>query len=377
MNNNDSWCPLPWLHQFIQPDGIKTCCQGKQIEKTNPSKFFNSELVVSVRQSILKNEIHQNCTNCFHLENQGFKSIRQESIEFYKDYSINNLPQHGLEYLDLRYNNQCNFSCRTCEPSFSSSIVNEIEKNPVLKKYYRSVKKENSYDKIADDLIEILPQVKRINFTGGEPVLIKDNLKILEELIKHKKFDCEILITTNASVINPQWLTLVKNFTTVHWTVSIDGVESFAEYIRYGTNWNTVKKNIHSILKLGHSVAFNTVLSAYSVLDLDKLVSFFIECKKISQGPLELLFHTCTHPAYLSPAVLDDNLNQIARKKINDAVQLLSSVTDNPEASIQTLKNCLRILNTSNELNRIKFIEFTNDMDQIRNQNFYKLVQGI
>lgn len=368
---------MPWLHQFIQLDGIKTCCQGKQIEKTNPSEFFNSELVKSVRQSILNNEIHQNCTNCFQLEKLGFKSIRQESVEFYKQYSADSLPQQGVEYLDLRYSNQCNFSCRTCEPSFSSSIEHEIEKNPVLKKYYQPLKKENSYTKIEDDLIRILPDAKRINFTGGEPVLIKDNLKILEELISHKKFDCEILITTNASVINPQWLALIKNFTAVHWTISIDGVESFAEYIRHGTNWGTVKKNIHTILSLGHSVAFNTVLSAYSVLNVDKLALFFTECKKIAQYPLEHLFHICTHPSYLNPSVLDSELSQIARQKINNAIQLISSVTDNPESGMQTLKNCLTILNTSNELNRRKFTEFTNELDQIRNQSFYKLVQGI
>ena len=29
------------------------------------------------------------------------------------------------------------------------------------------------------------------------------------------------------------------------------------------------------------------------------------------------------------------------------------------------------------KLNRRKFTEFTNELDQIRNQSFYKLVQGI
>ena len=110
---------------------------------------------------------------------------------------------------------------------------------------------------------------------------------------------------------------------------------------------------------------------------MDKLVLFFTECKKIAQCPLEHLFHICTHPSYLNPSVLDSEVSQIARQKINNAIQLLSAVTDNPESGMQTLKNCLTILNTSNELNRRKFTEFTNELDQIRNQSFYKLVQGI
>lgn len=372
---SDTWCPLPWVHQFIIPDGIKTCCQGLQIESTSPSKFFKSELIDSVRQSIIDNKLHSNCRYCANLEDKGFISTRQESVEFYKELNSTNIKSQ-LEYLDLRYSNLCNFACRTCEPAFSSKIINEIDQHTELKKFYPLVNKTNSYSAIAQDLKDILPTVKRINFTGGEPLLIKDNIKILSELLNLGRIDCEIMITTNASVINPQWLSLLSKFQTVHWTISIDGVGPYAEYIRYGSVWTQIENNIKHILSTGHSVAFNTVLSSYSILDIDNLVSFFVDSKKIACGPLELMFHLCTQPKYLSPSVLDTQLSHNARIKIQNAVQLLSKVTDNPSMAINTLENTLKILNTSNELLRAKFIEFTATVDRIRNQNFYKLTQG-
>ena len=372
---SDTWCPLPWVHQFIMPDGIKTCCQGLQIESTSPSKFFKSELINSVRQSILDNKLHSNCQYCANLEGKGFISTRQESVEFYKELNPTNIKSQ-LEYLDLRYSNLCNFACRTCEPAFSSKIINEIDQHPELKKFYPLVNKTNSYSDIAQDLKDILPTVKRINFTGGEPLLIKDNIKILSELLNLGRIDCEIMITTNASVINPQWLSLLSKFQTVHWTISIDGVGPYAEYIRYGSVWTQIENNIKHILSIGHSVAFNTVLSSYSVLDIDNLVSFFVNSKKIAQGPLELMFHMCTQPKYLNPSVLDVQLSHTARIKIQNAIQLLSKVTDNPPLAIAILENTLKILNTSDGLLRAKFIEFTATVDRIRNQNFYKLTQG-
>jgi hypothetical protein len=81
-------------------------------------------------------------------------------------------------------------------------------------------------------------------------------------------------------------------------------------------------------------------------------------------------------PKYLNPSVLDAELSHNASIKIRNAIQLLSKVTDNPPLAIDTLENTLKILNTSDELLRAKFIEFTATVDRIRNQNFYKLTQG-
>ena len=368
---SDFWCPLPWIHRFVQTDGIKTCCQGIMVEQTSITDFSNSTLLKEVKQAILNNEVHPNCRYCSKLEEKGIVSTRLEAVKDFKDYTAFTIPDE-VEYLDLRYSNLCNFSCRTCEPSFSSSIVREIENNPnIIKWYNRPNSKKNQYNSIADDLNTILPNIKRLNFTGGEPLLIKENLLILEKL---NQSDCAIQITTNASVINPAWFNALKKFNNVHWTVSIDGIEKTAEYIRYGTVWETVDKNIQTIMSLGHSVAFNTVLSAYSVLDLARLVEYFIKLKQKFNGPFEQWFHICSNPIYLSPAALSKNLQDIANIQIEQSINLLKTVTDNPISSIQTLEATQQLLNTSSIENINNFFEYTKDLDNIRNQQFNNLL---
>ena len=372
---NEFWCPLPWIHQFIEPTGIKTCCQGKTKLSLSPLEFSRSAFVNDVKTHLINNQVHDNCQNCHKIEQQGFDSTRLEAVRDYPLITKNHV-ENKVEYLDLRYSNLCNFSCRTCEPAFSSSIVKELEQQPALHKWYAKAEKINQYDKIIDDLNTILPTIKKINFTGGEPLLIKENLIILNKLEELKLFDCEILITTNASAINLKWLKVLQKFNSVHWTISIDATEKWAEYIRYGTVWPNLIKNIKSIMALGHSVAVNTTVSAYSVLDIDRTVEYFLNLKQYSSGPFEHWFHLCTWPARLSPAVLKNDLAHIARQKLVRAVQLLGADKSNPSHSIETLKNTINLLSTASDELTDDFFKFTKQLDTLRGQNFETLLSN-
>jgi len=366
------WCPLPWIHQFITTNTVKTCCNGRVNGPAQPSEFANSDVLKDIKQTILEDKVHYNCTGCVTLEKQGYTSIRQEAIRDYPFYTAKTVPDK-IEYLDLRYNNLCNFSCRTCEPAFSSSIAKEIAQQPVLKKYHQIADATNSFNSVSEDIFKSLPTIKKVNFTGGEPLLIKDNLKIMERLVELEKFNCEILITTNCSVYNHQWDSLLSKFKKVHWTLSVDGVDQYAEYIRYGTKWKEVDKNIQTIVQLGHSVAFNTTISAYSILNIDKLVKYYLEIEQLASGPIELWFHLCQHPDYLNPRVLNGVAAEKAKASITSAIQLLNNTSDKHRNSISLLENVYKNLNTI--VSNTKFLEFTKDLDTVRNQNFQTLLK--
>ena len=368
---SDTWCPLPWMHQFITTKGVKTCCESLYEEPCTPGNFADSAAVKDIKNSILQGKEHAHCENCFKLERQGFTSIRQESIRNWPNYNSSNLPQ-SIEYYELRYNNLCNFSCKMCSPDFSSSIGRLVEHNPDLQTfYYNDTKKQNSYDLIFNDIEKNLSTVKRINFAGGEPLLNKDNLKILEKLLELGNTDCEICIITNASVINPYWLDKIKHFKRTHWTISLDGIHKTAEYIRVGTEWAVVDKNIDTILSLGNSVAFNTTLSAYSVLDLFNTVRFFVEKKQRIRTRLELWFGLCQWPTYLRPSLLKDQYAQKAKQELENSIKLLSTIVSNPSRSINELQNVLDNIQTLDDKESYqKFVEFTNKMDTVHNLSF-------
>jgi sulfatase maturation enzyme AslB (radical SAM superfamily) len=367
------FCPLPWIHQFIQADGIKMCCSSGTKLNLTPTEFANSDYIKVVRETITNGDIPPDCQSCVRLENQGYNSTRTLALNDW-DYDIDTVP-NKTEYLDLRHSNLCNFSCRTCEPAFSSEISRELSEHEELKTYHgiaSDIHIENTL--IRSDLITFLPTVKRINFTGGEPLLIKENISVFEELIALGNTDCEILITTNGSVINNKILELIKKFNNVHWTISIDGVGTTAEYIRNGTKWEKLQDNIDQILLLGHSVAFNTVLSAYSVLDLSNLARFFkTQKEKFPNQPLEIWCAICDTPNFLHPQVLTKKLKDKALIEIHQTLLILTDIEKTVHISSLGILNSLqKNLNDSiiNETLSTKFIEYTSTMDKIRNQNF-------
>jgi len=367
------FCPLPWIHQFIQADGIKMCCSSGTKLNLTPTEFANSDYIKVVRETIANGDIPLDCQSCVRLENQGYNSTRTLALNDW-DYDIDTVPTK-IEYLDLRHSNLCNFSCRTCEPAFSSEISRELSEHEELKTYYgitSNIHMENTL--IRSDLINFLPTVKRINFTGGEPLLIKENINIFEELLASGNIDCEILITTNGSIINNKILELIKKFNNVHWTISIDGVGTTAEYIRNGTKWEKLQDNINQILLLGHSVAFNTVLSAYSVLDLSNLAKFFkAQKEKFPNQPLEIWCAICDTPDFLHPQVLTKKLKNKALIEINQTLMILTDIEKTVHiSSLGPLNSLQKNLNDSiiNETLSTKFIEYTSTMDKIRNQNF-------
>lgn len=368
---NKTWCPLPWMHQFITTKGVKTCCESLYEEHCTPNEFNNSSVLADIKNKILQGQEHAHCASCFKLERQGFTSIRQESIRNWPEYNENNLP-NTIQYYELRYNNLCNFSCKMCSPDFSSSIGRLVDQNPDLQIYfYNDTKKQNSYELIYKDIEKNLPSVRKINFAGGEPLLNKDNIKILEKLIEVGNTNCEICIITNASAINPHWIDILKHFRRTHWTISLDGIGQTAEYIRVGTEWNIVERNIDTILSLGNSVAFNTTLSAYSVLDLYNTVKFFVEKKHKIHTPFELWFGLCQWPNYLKPSLLKKEYAQKAQQELKDSIQLLNTVKSNPQRSISELENVLENLETENDTSTYdKFVNYTKHMDQIHNLSF-------
>ena len=363
MKPSEFFCPLPWIHQFIQPTGIKVCCSSTKELKLSPTEFNNSQYLKDIKQTIRSGEVPKDCRSCSANERMGFGSTRINALRDW-DYTIDNVPDR-IEYLDLRYNNLCNFSCRTCEPLFSTSIDKEIKLNPILNKYFKPV---DLLQVNVGSINEFLPTLKRLNLTGGEPLLIKEHLDVLKTLIDNKQTDIDLLITTNASVINPKILSLISEFKNVHWTVSIDGIGKAAEYIRNATKWSIVEQNLHTILALKQSVFINTTVSAYSVFGLADIANWFNQLKlQYNSQPFEIMFSVVQFPTYLQPNAIASKNVELALYNIQTCVDILEFI--NPMKFNEPLKN-LHLQLSSAILDNTKFVEYTHTLDDIRNQSF-------
>jgi sulfatase maturation enzyme AslB (radical SAM superfamily) len=331
-----------------------------------PDEFKHSDFIKDVKKTITDGKIPHDCQSCVKQEQRGVKSVREGILKDFA-YTIETVPDQ-IEYLDLRHSNLCNFSCRICSPTYSTSINREVLSNTKLLAYYSPVEVGLKYD-IASSIDSLIPNLSRLNLTGGEPLIIKENLDILQRLLDQCRNDVHLLITTNASTFNPKILNLIKQFSNVHWTISIDGVDEVAEYARYGTDWPTVHANVHQILQLKHSVSINVTISAYSVLGLAATCNWFNSLRNAYQNqPLEIMFGVATN---VDIKFLPIHMRKNAKENLDQAIAVISNITTNPESELVTL-NSLR-----NDLNDVtihrattKFIQFTRDLDASRNQSF-------
>lgn len=142
------------------------------------------------------------------------------------------------ELLELQINNQCPLECIMCSGEYSSSIrKNRENKTPIY----------SPYDlKFVEQLLPYLPNLKRINFTGGEPLLISLYYNIMEQVIKHKP-SIEMNLSTNASVLPRKFLNLLPhgNFS---FTVSIDSMnKTMYETIRKNAKFENTLNNIETL----------------------------------------------------------------------------------------------------------------------------------
>lgn len=359
------YCPLPFIHQFVCADGIAMCCIPPNRHDVTIEEFENSDYLKNVKSQLKMGEIPSDCQLCYREESAGRTSMRIQSL---KDFGYSDGP--SLQYLDLRYDNLCNLACRMCNSGYSSLWSKEVDKFPELQKFQKPFKRNNVSFKILEDFNNVTKNLKKLSLTGGEPLLIKDHLIILEKLLEQNKTDVELTITTNLTTLNPNWFNIIKQFQQVHWTVSMDEV---GNYIRWPYDWNQVDSNLQKILTLSNSVAINCTLTAYSLLNLDTLVEYFVNLKTKAIGPFELWFSVATFPKMISIDAVPIEFVPLILKKLTKAIELLKHIPEH-QTSLQTLisiQDKLKNQKSNPELFN-KFWEYTQMLDEQRNQNFYK-----
>ena len=369
------FCPLPWIHQFVEADTVKFCCASTKQMPMTPVEFQHSDYLKGVKDTIRSGEAPIECSDCVWQELHGHQSTRTRALRDFPHYNIDNIPDK-VEYLDLRHSNLCNFSCRMCAPVFSTRIGQEIKSNPELRDFYPEKPYSPPINANIGPLIEdMLPNLTRINLTGGEPLLIKENIALLQKLIDMNMTNkVHLLITTNGSHSNPAITSLVGAFGRVHWTVSIDAVEDELEYIRHGAKWDLLEKNIDNMLDsvaLGydsHSLTFNVTLSAYSVLGIDKLAKWYKRVNdRMWDDPVDMMFNVVYAPDFLSPAALPGHLHTKAIFALDEAYRILSKIEKESENLIAVTS---MFTGYDDPVLTPKFLEFTKITDRIRKQDF-------
>ena len=119
-----------------------------------------------------------------------------------------------------------------------------------------------------------IPNLKQVYFAGGEPLMIKEHKKFLEEILRQGYSD-KILIryNSNALLLDDETIELWKQFKKVKFAVSLDATDQRNYYIRYPSDWETIVNNLHKLDNTPDNVQVSTA-TAIQILNIKHLPDF-------------------------------------------------------------------------------------------------------
>ena len=292
MPNKDIFCNIPWYELHINHDGsYDLCgCMNEVITQTDKSKEWNirnypvteywqSRRLRDERLSKLGDVPNPACGVCQHQDSIGSHSKRiKENLKsvvfydknFYKsyeqsphkaafDYSANNdgaTVTKPVSY-HLSLGNECDLACVMCSPNSSYKLAADYK----ALGWITDARRLNWTDDQAvwDDFCQTLlaTDLVSLHIIGGEPTINKRFTQLIDLFVANNRTDFSFSFTTNCMhSIDHLWDKLSK-FKRVEIGMSVETVNFTNDYVRYGSNIDTILGNIqHFKATAPENVAF-------------------------------------------------------------------------------------------------------------------------
>lgn len=210
----------------------------------------DSEWLYNIKNMLWPKE----CTRCKETEMIGHDSIRVHSIRFHQE-------QTRPDYLVVGgvLDNVCNSGCLTCDENHSTKI------GSLNSKIYPIIDNTNRFWDLPID------RIVKLDINGGEPSASKNYKEILKNIPKNVK---HVRINTNCSLIIPEINDLLDKNINVTVTVSLDGIESVHDYVRWPIKWEKFYNNLMVYKSMGVELNTWTTISALNVGDFNNILNF-------------------------------------------------------------------------------------------------------
>lgn len=378
-----TFCPLPFIHSHASVNGKwKPCCNSdwNHTVKTSDSYFINDKNHQSwfygpemdqLRSDMLSGVQNPMCSTCWKMEKTSGKSIRRRYNTRFNQYVDIENPK--IKYLDLKLSNECNLACRMCDYTNSNKIYKDIlglvtKKMYIPENWERSPRHEQVIDSngikttpkhILDEIESLLPNLRVLKLTGGEPTIIPEVLKLFDICIKkgYAK-NLQLNLTTNGTKFTQRFLDRMKEFKDVYLNVSCDGYGKVYDYIRHPFNWQKLDQRVRNIKTYGVGASITVVPQMYNIENLTYLQKWGSEVG-ITVSMNNFLTPSTNYNAlgYVPVHILKEAKRKIKRN--NDTWQLISIMDKH-----------IRDNYTPTEDEYIKIVKSVDSIDTIRNQSY-------
>lgn len=317
------FCPMPWTGLMYNFDGsVKNCIRSAgtigNIKDKPIREILTQHKNLQNQENILGSKPVASCHTCYDIEH-GKKNFDIVSDRIFYIRELKKVPfdtyrsgNHDLRTIDVRWSNVCNFACVYCGPEFSSRWASELD---IRQSQPSSEHLENFKTYILDNA----HLLQHVYLAGGEPLLMKENLELLDILWKQNPH-VNLRINTNLSKVDTRIFETVCRFKNVHWTISVESQQQQFEYIRWGGNWQDFQDNLHTLRKLDHKITFNMLWFLLNFRSLFDCVDFFR-----NQGfhANSFVIGALLSPLYLNvrhlPQPVLDSLQRMLEDRINQA----------------------------------------------------------
>jgi len=314
-----TFCVLPWIHLATRPNGdARLCCvtnasgahtgdhsvglvkkengETANFGKDTPLNAFNNEYMKDVRKTMLAGNIPASCTKCFEEESNGVVSKRlwelyewnKEGLDFNKlidETSEDGIVPPVIRYLDLRLGHTCNLKCVMCSPHDSSKWIEDHSKmidatksEVVINQISWDKKEFNNFwykkPEFWQEIFDQIPNISQIYFAGGEPLIIKEHRKFLDEIIRLGYSDKIMLrYNSNGIMVDNEIIKIWSKFRQVRFAFSIDALFEKNWYIRYPTNWNDIEKSLKLLDNTPDNIHVH-IACAVQIFNINHIIDF-------------------------------------------------------------------------------------------------------
>jgi radical SAM protein with 4Fe4S-binding SPASM domain len=384
LKESKTFCIYPWIHLHAYPTGeAYPCCHAEmgvgQVGncRTNTlEEIWQDQPMQDLRQAMLTETPHAACTRCYEQEQSGFFSGRR-SANKHHGHHIKKLEENPFEmtYWDIRFSNLCNLKCRSCGHIFSSQWYQDQAKlagtewkarNTVLN--YAGRTETDMWSQLEPHL----DYVEQIYFAGGEPLLMEEHYRILDELVRRGRFDVRLIYNTNFTHTDLKGRSVFeywKQFSSVAVGASLDDIGVRGEYIRKGTDWGVVEQNRRDMLAICPEVDFY-ISPTLSIMNAHHLPDFHRTW--VEQGLIraqDLNVNILQDPVHYRIDIATAEYKQQLREKFLSHIEWLRP-QDPLQRATTGFESAIAFMDATDNTHLIDtFWHKTDELDAIRNEN--------
>ena len=372
---SSSFCLAKWTQVSLHlPQGLTQSCYHPPTHKiplknldSNPSLLHNTPEKIYERKQMKTSERPAGCNYCWKIEDNSdqLSDRHYRSSEWWASETFDEVVKNDYDYdvvpryVEVNFNQACNFKCMYCSPHLSTTWESEIKEHggylinggihndltALEQKGLMPLQVPNKDNPYVNAFWKWWPNIYRklrvFRMTGGEPLMDKNTFKILDYVNDNPHGKLELSITSNMCppdqklfdtfVEKIKKLEKIRTFEDTenfnehsknYWYVdkgfkhfwlyiSLDGTGEQAEYIRTGLNYEQLLLNTRTFLQETNytTVSFINTFNILSITSFKNFLQLILELRKEFGGKHQKEF-------LIAPASTADEIkNNITHKQ--------------------------------------------------------------